>query len=58
MPSNPLAGTEEPVSKEDITRGYEAGRREYIEVADEEQSAPRLRLENIQAILQQSWRTS
>jgi DNA end-binding protein Ku len=30
------AGTEEPVEKEDITRGYEAGRREYIEVADEE----------------------
>jgi DNA end-binding protein Ku len=30
------AGTEEPVSREDITRGYEAGRREYIEVTDEE----------------------
>jgi DNA end-binding protein Ku len=28
--------TEEPVSREDITRGYEAGKREYIEVEDEE----------------------
>ncbi len=33
--------TEEPVHKEDITRGYEAGKREYIEVEDAE-------LENIQ----------
>jgi len=33
--------TEEPVHKEDITRGYEVGKREYIEVEDEE-------LENIQ----------
>src|SRR5271166_2999854 len=30
------SGTEEPVNKEDITRGYEAGKREYIEVEDEE----------------------
>ena len=28
--------TEEPVNKEDITRGYEVGKREYIEVEDEE----------------------
>jgi DNA end-binding protein Ku len=28
--------TEEPVSKEDITRGYEVGKREYIEIEDEE----------------------
>src|SRR5258706_1496258 len=28
--------TEEPVNKEDITRGYEGGKREYIEVEDEE----------------------
>jgi DNA end-binding protein Ku len=28
--------TEEPVGKEDITRGYEVGKREYIEVEDEE----------------------
>jgi len=28
--------TEEPVHKEDITRGYEVGKREYIEVEDEE----------------------
>ncbi|MGO9170755.1 MAG: Ku protein [Rhodomicrobium sp.] len=28
--------TEEPVEKEDITRGYEVGNREYIGVADEE----------------------
>ena len=33
--------TEEPVHKEDITRGYEVGKREYIEVEDAE-------LENIQ----------
>src|ERR1700733_6083609 len=28
--------TEEPVAKEDITRGYEVGKREYIEVEDDE----------------------
>src|SRR5271166_1881336 len=28
--------TEEPVAKEDITRGYEVGKREYIEVVDAE----------------------
>jgi DNA end-binding protein Ku len=28
--------TEDPVAKEDITRGYEVGKREYIEVEDEE----------------------
>jgi DNA end-binding protein Ku len=28
--------TEEPVGKEDITRGYEIGKRQYIEVGDEE----------------------
>jgi DNA end-binding protein Ku len=28
--------TEEPVNKEDVTRGYEVGKREYIEVEDEE----------------------
>lgn len=30
------SGTEEPVNKEDITRGYEVGKHEYIEVEDEE----------------------
>src|SRR5882757_6896337 len=28
--------SEEPVNKEDVTRGYEVGKREYIEVEDEE----------------------
>jgi len=28
--------TEEPVAKEDVARGYEVGKREYIEVEDEE----------------------
>ena len=32
----PRDETEEPVHKEDITRGYEVGKREYIEVEDEE----------------------
>jgi DNA end-binding protein Ku len=30
------SGTEEPVNKEDITRGYEVAKREYVEVEDEE----------------------
>jgi non-homologous end joining protein Ku len=42
------AGTEEPVSREDITRGYEAGRREYIEVTDEE--LEKIQIESTHAI--------